>query len=81
MLLTHSAISPNGSDALEGGRDQIDVVDFQGMGYPAGNPRNLSDNPYNDWDPVWFEAAAATHTTVPTATLVYRQSRSQVNSA
>ncbi len=37
------------------GRDQIYVMDFQGMGYTGTNPRNLSDNPYNDLDPVWFK--------------------------
>ena len=37
------------------GRDQIYVMDFQGMAYAGGNPGNLSDNPYNDRDPVWFK--------------------------
>jgi len=39
------------------GHDQLWMMDFLGMGSPGGNQRNLSGNPYNDWDPVWFKAA------------------------
>ncbi len=38
------------------GHDQIYVMDYQGMDYQGGNPRNLSNDPYNNWDPVWFKA-------------------------
>ncbi len=41
------------------GHDQIWIMDFEGMDYPGGNLRNLSDSPYNDWDPVWFKAPPA----------------------
>jgi hypothetical protein len=42
------------------GRSQIWLMDFQGMGYPGANERNISGNPYNDWDPVWFKAPRGT---------------------
>ena len=38
------------------GHNQIYVMDFQGMGFLGVNERNLSNNPYNDWDPVWFKS-------------------------
>ncbi len=37
------------------GHKQIYVMDFLGMDYPGGDPRNLSNSPYNDWDPVWLK--------------------------
>jgi len=37
------------------GHDQIYLMDFAGMDYAGQNQRNLSNNPYNDWDPVWFK--------------------------
>ncbi|MGC8878586.1 MAG: TolB family protein [Anaerolineae bacterium] len=42
------------------GRNQIYVLDFLGMGFLGANERNLSNNPYNDWDPVWFKPPPAT---------------------
>jgi hypothetical protein len=41
------------------GRNQIYVMDFMGMNYPGGNQHNISNNPYNDWDPVWFKPPPA----------------------
>jgi hypothetical protein len=35
------------------------MMDFQGMGLAAGNERNISNNSYNDRDPVWFKAPPA----------------------
>jgi WD40-like Beta Propeller Repeat len=37
------------------GHKQIYVMDFLGMDYPGGDPRNVSNSPYNDWDPVWLK--------------------------
>ena len=34
----------------EDGRMQIWIMDANG-----GRPRNISNNPYNDWDPVWIK--------------------------
>ncbi|MGQ9502595.1 MAG: hypothetical protein ACUVSB_11110 [Anaerolineae bacterium] len=42
------------------GHNQIYVMDFQGMGFRGANERNLSNNLYNDWDPVWFKPPPAT---------------------
>ena len=41
------------------GRNQIYVMDFMGMNYPGGNQHNISNDPYNDWDPVWFKPPPA----------------------
>jgi catechol 2,3-dioxygenase-like lactoylglutathione lyase family enzyme len=42
------------------GRNQIYVLDFLGMGFLGAHERNLSNNLYNDWDPVWFKPPPAT---------------------
>jgi len=39
------------------GHDQIWVMDFLGMGYASQNARNISNNAYNDTDPVWIKPA------------------------
>ena len=49
----HPTWSPDGSQIAffsnrESGRTQIWIMDADGS-----NPRNLSNNVYNDWDPVW----------------------------
>lgn len=41
------------------GRDQIWMMDFVGMDYAGGNPRNVSNSAYNDWDPVWIKPPPA----------------------
>jgi hypothetical protein len=38
------------------GNDQIWVMDFWDMDYGGQNQHNVSNNPYNDWDPVWFKS-------------------------
>jgi TolB protein len=51
----HPSWSPNGSQFVfwsnrETSRRQIWIMNADGS-----NPRNLSNNPYNDWDPVWIK--------------------------
>jgi len=59
----HPSWSPDCSQIVfysnRDGHNQIYVMDFQGMNYPGGNQRNISNNPYNDWDPVWFKPPPA----------------------
>jgi Tol biopolymer transport system component len=64
--------SPNGkqiaySSNAQTGHSQIWVINRDGT-----NPKNISDNPYNDWNPIWvsntidFSDLAATPTPLPT---------------
>ena len=53
----HPSYSPDGRQIVffsnrenEDGRMQIWIMDANG-----GRPRNISNNPYNDWDPVWIK--------------------------
>ncbi|MDH4137600.1 MAG: hypothetical protein OEW09_12940, partial [Anaerolineae bacterium] len=53
----HPSYSPDGRQIVffsnrenEDGRTQIWIMDANG-----GRPRNISNNPYNDWDPVWIK--------------------------
>lgn len=51
----HPSWSPDGTQIVfcsnrETGHSQIWVMDADGT-----NPRNLSNDPYNDWDPVWIK--------------------------
>lgn len=51
----HPSYSPDGQQIVffsnrESGRRQIWVMNADGT-----QPRNISNNPYNDWDPVWIK--------------------------
>jgi TolB protein len=51
----HPTWSPDGNQILfysnrDAGRSQLWIMDAGGS-----NQRNVSNNPYNDWDPVWVK--------------------------
>jgi hypothetical protein len=55
------------------GNNQIWMMDFWDMNYAGQNQHNISNNPYNDWDPVWFKpppisGGPPTPTPLPTPT-------------
>ena len=55
----HPSFSPDCKQIVfwsnRSGSKQIWVMDFWGIGFAGQNLRNISNNSYNDWDPVWIK--------------------------
>jgi hypothetical protein len=57
----HPSFSPDCKQIVfasnRSGHNQIWTMDFWDMDFAGQNARNLSNNVYNDWDPVWIKLA------------------------